>query len=320
MRGILAGGRESGPHDVENGRVLVTGATGFIGRGLVPALNAAGFRVRVAVRNPAEMPAGVESAVVGDLRRPVNLTEAFRDVDFVVHSAGLAHEAASEADYHEVNAGVTGVLAAAAEKAGVRRFVLLSSVRAQSGPSAEGVLTEALPPAPTDAYGRSKLEAEQLLAASGVPFVALRPVLVHGEGMRFNMAALLRLAQSRWPLPLGAFRAKRSILAREHLADAVLMALEKADLESGTYLVADPEPLSVAEMIAAMRRGWGRGPGLVPVPPSLVATFARLNGRVGEIERLRQPLVVDPAKLLAAGWRPRRSSFDALAETARQYG
>lgn len=307
---------------MEKGRVLVTGATGFIGRGLVPALNSAGYRVRVAVRSPTEMPGEVESAVVGDLRRPVNLTESFRDVDFVVHSAGLAHEAAgaSEADYREMNAGVTAALAAASSKAGVRRFVLLSSVRAQSGPSAEGVLTEDAPARPTDAYGRSKLEAEQLLAEAGVAHVALRPVLVHGEGMRFNMAALLKLAQSGWPLPLGAFAAKRSILARAHLADAVVLALENADLESGAYLVADPEPLSVAEMIAAMRRGWNRRPGLLPMPPSLVAAVARLDGRGAEIERLRRPLVVDPGKLMAAGWNPRQTSSEALAETARHYG
>jgi nucleoside-diphosphate-sugar epimerase len=304
------------------GRVLITGATGFIGRGLVPALSAAGYRVRAATRGFAPMPAEVESAVVGDLRKPINLAEAMRDVDFVVHSAGLAHATAGldEETYREINAGVTAILARAAQQAGVKRFVLLSSIRAQTGPEADGVVTEATPARPSDAYGRSKLEGEEVLSESGIPAVVLRPVLVHGPGMRFNMAALMALARSRWPLPLGGFRAKRSIVAREHLADAVLLALAQPELKGETFLVADPEPLSAAEMIAALRTGLGRSPGLINLPPGLVALASRLAGRTEQVERLRQRLVVDPAKLLAAGWTPRRSAFDALVETARQYG
>lgn len=267
------------------------------------------------------MPAGIESAVVGDLRRPVDIAEAFHDVDYIVHSAGLAHADPEVPDdvFREINAGITDVLAVAAGKAGVRRFVLLSSVRAQTGPGSDDIVTEALPARPSDAYGRSKFEAEKLLAESGVPFVVLRPVLMHGAGMRFNMAELLKLARSRWPLPLGAFTAKRSILARDHLADAVQLALTSAEMEGETYLVADPEPLSVAEMIVALRAGWRRSPGLLALPPGVVSLVARLSGRREQFERLGQQLIVDPAKLLAAGWRPRLSAFEALVETARQY-
>lgn len=301
------------------GRVLLTGATGFIGRGLAAHLSAAGYRVRAATRDITALPPEVESAVVGDLRRPINLTEALRDVDYVVHSAGLAHTVAGlpEETYREVNAGITETLAAAAKQAGTKRFVLLSSVRAQSGPSADKVLTEDLPPTPTDAYGRSKLEAERLLEQSGVPYVVMRPVLVHGPGMRFNMAELLRLARSPWPLPLGAFRAKRSIVARDHLAEAVALALRSENMIGQAYLVADPEPLTVGQMIGAFRFGLGRTPGLFPVPPAIVGAAARFGGRQADINRLRQSLVVDPAKLIAAGWRPRLSASEALAETAR---
>jgi UDP-glucose 4-epimerase len=266
------------------------------------------------------MPEEIESAVVGDLRRPTNLSEAFRDVDYVVHSAGLAHssEELPEEVYREANAGTTEILARAARQAGIRRFVLMSSVRAQTGPQADDVVTEAMPPHPTDAYGRSKLEAEEILSGAGVPFVVLRPVLVHGPDMRFNMADLLKLAQSRWPLPLGGFTAKRSIVARSHLADAVALSLDGAAMEDGVYLVADREPLTVGEMVAGFRTGLGRRAGLLPVPPPLVALAARAAGRGAQIARLRQRLVVDPAKIMAAGWRPRMSASDALAETARQ--
>jgi UDP-glucose 4-epimerase len=302
------------------GRVLLTGATGFIGRGLVPVLSALGYRVRAAMRSVASVPDEVESAVVGDLRRPINLSEALREVDYVVHSAGIAHsdESVAEGTYREVNAGTTAILAKAARQAGVRRFVLLSSVRAQVGPSADEVVTEALPARPTDAYGRSKLEAEQLLSVAGTPFVVLRPVLVHGPGMRFNMAALMQLARSRWPLPLAGFSAKRSIVARDHLADAVALALSNAAMEGGVFLVSDPEALSVGEMVSAMRSAWGRRPGIFPLPPMLAGLGGRIAGRGEQVERSRKGLIVDPAKLLAAGWRPRRSAYEALAETARR--
>ena len=302
------------------GRVLLTGATGFIGRGLATTLAADGYRVRAATRTLSAMPEEIESAVVGDLRRPTNLSEAFRDVDFVVHSAGLTHVGNDSPDVtcSEVNAGATEIVAKAARQAGVSRFVLLSSVRAQVGPSSETIVTEVMPPLPTDAYGRSKLEAERLLAAADVPHVVLRPVLVHGPGMRFNMAELLRLAKSRWPLPFGWFSAKRSIVSRDHLADAVVIALSNTAMIGGIYLVADPEPLSVGEMVAAMRAGWGRRRGLLPVPPQLVTLAGRIAGRDGQVARLRERLVADPSKLLAAGWRPHRSAFDALAETARR--
>ena len=309
------------PSGLQPSRVLVTGATGFVGSGVVSNLIASGFRVRAALRVPAAMPSGVDSAVLGDLRRPVNLIEAFRDVDFVVHSAGLAHAdaAVGEETYFEINAGITDSLARTARNAGVKCFVLLSSVRAQTGPGADGPVTEATPAQPTDAYGRSKLEAERLLAEANVPFVVLRPVLVHGPGMRLNMAELLRLARSRWPLPLGGFTAKRSIVARDHFADAVQLAISNPEMVGGTYLVADPEPLSVAEMITALRAGWGREAGLMPLPVGLVELVGRLSGRREQMVRLTQQLVVDPGKLIAAGWRPRLSAFDALAQTAAQY-
>ena len=268
------------------------------------------------------MPSEIESAVVGDLRRPTNLAEAFRDVDAVIHSAGLAHVDATvtEQTYREVNAGTTDILAKASRQAGVRKFILLSSVRAQVGPASDEVVTEELEARPTDAYGRSKYEAEQLLQSVDVPSVVLRPVLVHGPGMRFNMADLLRLARSPWPLPVGGFKARRSIVARDHLAAAVLLALGNSDMDGETYLVADPDPLTIGEMVAAMRAAWGRRAGVVTVPTNLAAVLAGLAGRKEQVTRAGQRLEVNPAKLIAAGWKPGSNAFAALSETARLVG
>ena len=252
------------------GLIALTGATGFIGRHLLADLTARGYRVRVLLRRPTALPEGAASAVVGDLTRPINMAAALAGVDAVVHSAGLAHamSGAPEDDYRTLNTEATRKLAEAAARAKVRRFVFLSSIRAQVGPSASCVVGEGDPAAPTDAYGRSKLEAERALAEIGLDWVALRPVLVYGAGVKGNMAALLRLARSPYPLPLGGLAARRSLISLESLSGAVDTVLRTPGPVRAALIAADPDPLSLPEMIAALRAGLGRGPGLVPVPAS----------------------------------------------------
>ena len=173
--------------------VLVTGASGFIGTALAPALAAQGWRVRAAARHPRSLPfqAGIESVQMPDLAGPANWGPLLAGVTHVVHLAGIAHTGAAlpEATYARVNAGATATLARAARASGVKRFVLMSSVRAQTGASAKGTISETTPPVPTDGYGRSKLAAEQAIAAE-LPgaWTALRPVLVLGPGVKGNLA------------------------------------------------------------------------------------------------------------------------------------
>lgn len=300
------------------GRVLVTGASGFVGRHLLGDLAAQGYRVRAAGRSTgAELP-GVERAVIGDLGESIDWRPLLDGVEHVVHGAGLAHAdgALSEERYQRVNTQATLALARAAQAAGIRRFVFLSSIRAQSGPVSDHPLSEADAPRPTDAYGRSKLAAEQGLAELDLDWVALRPVLVYGDGVKANMAALVRLARWPVPLPLGGLRAQRSLLALENLASAVAFALDAACPARRSYVVADPEPLSVAQMLAALREGLGRGPGLVAVPPALLRLAARLAGREAAYERIAGGLVASPAALLSAGWRPPVATKAGLARLA----
>src|SRR5438045_2103001 len=207
--------------------IALTGATGFIGRRLVAELPKRGYRIRVLLRRPAQIPLDCDSAVIGDLARPQNLNAAFQDAVAVVHSAALAPgmSGTPDDDYRAINTEATGALARAAERAGVKRFVFMSSIRAQCGPSADGVITEASPAQPSDSYGASKLAAEHELAALGIDWVALRPVLVYGPGVKGNMAALIDAARLRYPLPLGSLRARRSLLALDNLVDAVAHVL-----------------------------------------------------------------------------------------------
>lgn len=300
------------------GCVLVTGASGFVGPHVVAALIRAGYRPRLAQRRPQPVPAGAEAIVTGDLSSTIDWRAALEGVDHVVHMAGLAHAGPGldEALYRRINTEATLELARAAERAGVQRFVYLSSIKALTDAFDGAPLTEEMQPAPGDAYGRSKLAAEQGLAGLDLDWVALRPVLIYGPGVKANMAALLRLARLPMPLPFGGLKAPRSLLAVENLASAILFALTPACPGRQCYALSDPEPISVSEMLAAMRSGLGRGPALLPVPEALLRRLARLAGREESFLKLAGSLVARPKRLLNAGWRPQVETKAALARLA----
>jgi nucleoside-diphosphate-sugar epimerase len=298
--------------------VALTGATGFIGQYLLRELPKRGYRLRVLLRRPSTVPMASASAVVGDLARPQNMAAALADVDAVIHSAGIAHAMSGlpEDDYRMLNTEATIGLARAAQRAGAKRFVFLSSIRAQSGPTAEHALTEDMAPQPTDAYGRSKLAAEQGLADLGIDWVALRLVLTYGPGVKGNMAELLRLARSRYPLPFGALTARRSLLALDNLVAAIDAVLRAPASLRRPLIVADPEPFTISQMIAAMRAGIGRRPGVFRAPPSLVEAALRASGRSEIYQRLAGSLVADPGALIQLGFTPAVATSDALASFA----
>jgi nucleoside-diphosphate-sugar epimerase len=299
--------------------IALTGATGFIGQCLLRDLPKRGYRLRVLLRRPSVVPIECASAVVGDLARPQNMAAALADADAVIHSAGVAHAMSGlpEDDYRVLNTEATIALARAAQRAGVKRFIFLSSIRAQSGPTAEHVLTEDLAPQPTEAYGRSKLAAEQGLAELALDWVALRLVLVYGAGVKGNMAELLRFARAPYPLPLGALHGRRSLLALDNLVAAIDTVLAAPGRLRRPFLVADPAAVTIPEMITALRRGLNRSPGLIPVPPPLLEMALRVAGRAETYQRLAGSLVADPTALLRLGWTPPVTTADALAALAR---
>jgi len=301
--------------------IALTGATGFVGQFLLRDLMQRGYRLRVLLRRPVDLPLHADGAVIGDLTRPQNMSEALKGVDAVVHSAGLAHAMSGrpEDDYRAINTEATANLARAAERAGVKRFVFLSSIRAQSGPTSAEILSESSIEQPTDPYGRSKLAAEKALAECGIDWVALRPVLIYGPGVKGNMAALLRLAQASWPLPLGALKGRRSVLAVENLSDAIDLVLRIQGSLCRPVIVADPEPCSVGDMVRAMRRGLGRSGDLIPVPESLMRIGCLALGKSEEFERMAGSLIVRTDGLRELGWQPPVATETALAALARQF-
>jgi nucleoside-diphosphate-sugar epimerase len=270
-------------------------------------------------RSRSRVPAGAEIAIIPDLGGPVDWRPLLSGADAVVHLAGIAHVGPQIGDdaYDQVNAVATANLAAAVKEAGVRRLVYISSIRAQSGPVAEHILTETDEAKPTDAYGRSKLAAEAAIRESGVPFTILRPVLVYGTGVKGNLARLLRIAASPIPLPFAAFDNRRSLLGVDNLADAIEFVLATPSTQGHTYIVADPQPITFRNMIAALRRGFGRRPGMYTVPPSTLGLALRWLGKSDAWVRFGGELVADPSKLIDAGWSPGTETAVALETMAR---
>jgi nucleoside-diphosphate-sugar epimerase len=301
-------------------RVLITGASGFIGKRLVNVLAEDGWQVRAAARDPSSIlvVSSVERVAMPDLARPADWSPLLEGVTHVVHLAGIAHAPGSLPDalYTRINAEAAGELAQAA-RGKVERLVFVSSVRAQAGLSADHAITERDPPLPTDAYGRAKLEAERLVAASGVTFTVLRPAVVYGKGVKGNIASLATLAKTPMPLPFAGLDNRRSLLALDNFVSAITLALVSEQAANETFLVADAAPISVADLVAAMREGLRRPSHLVKVPLGGVKRLMKSFGKEAEWERISGDFVIDASKLMGIGWRPSIATRDGIAKMMR---
>jgi len=271
-------------------RVLVTGPGGFVGRKLVPLLEARGHEV---------VPAG--RAQIGDIGPETVWPLA--GVDAVVHLAAQVHDPrAATAVFDRVNRMGTECLARAAESAGVRRFVFLSTAKVM-GERSTRPLRETDPPRPEGAYAVSKHAAERALGSA----IILRPPLVHGPGVRANFGALLTLARSGVPLPFANVRNRRSIIGVGNLADAILRCVE-GPIERGLYHVRDGD-FSTPELIATLRRAMHRKPRLFPFPQQVL----RLVAPAPLVDSLQ---LDDTAFRRDFGWKPPIDPEVALRETA----
>ena len=280
-------------------RVVVTGASGFIGRAVVPALRARGHEVTA-----------LERAATGDLAGLVDWPAHLAGAGAVVHLAALAHlRDADEARLRAVNVDAAVALGRAAAAAGAR-MLFMSSVKVLGEETPGAAFDESSPLAPQDAYGRAKAAAETALRAiPGLALTVLRPPLVYGPGVKANFLALLRAVARGWPLPLAGIQNRRSLVFAGNLADAVACCLE-ADKASGrTYGVTDGAPLSTPALCRAIGDALGRPARLFSFSPALleIAPPAR---------KLTRSLVVDDSAIRRElGWAPPHGIGDGLRLT-----
>ena len=286
-------------------RILVTGASGFVGRALCSRLVAQGNLVRAAVRNAVSMASadGLEVVVVGEVNAHTDWSRALVGISCIIHCAARVHvmhetDADALTAYRAVNVDGSRCLSEYAAAVGVRRLVYLSSIKViweQTEPGAPFLFSDA--PAPKDPYGVSKWEAEQVLwavaANTCLEVVVLRPPLVYGPGAKGNLARLLKLVRLGVPLPLGAVHNQRSLIGLDNLVDFLIRCVDHPTAAGHTLLVSDGEDVSLPDLLRHMAAGLGCSARLLPVPVPLLCMAGRVLGKQAELDRLVGSLQID---------------------------
>jgi UDP-glucose 4-epimerase len=305
-------------------RILVTGAAGFIGTALCPALAAQGHSVIAALRRAAPVPPGGETQIVGEITAATDWAHALRGVEIVIHLAQRAHAGPDAAIFAGEPPATTALTRALAEVGG-RRLLLLSSVKAMGETTARGRPFRADDaPRPEDAYGQTKLASEHAATEAardaGIELVIIRSPLVYGPGAKANLAALMRLVASGVPLPFASIDNSRSLIGRDNLVELLVKAAAHPAAAGKTLLARDDEDLSTPALIRALADGLGRPARLFAVPNALLAAWRPLPGIGPRLARLTQSLQVDDSATRAAlGWTPHVPAKIALAAMARAF-
>ncbi len=312
-------------------RVLVTGASGFVGRSLIPALINARYDVFICTRRITTSPfsAKVKTYLVPDIGPNTNWTEALNGIDAVVHLAGRAHLSNNnlteeKAAYDLINAAGTEHLARSAAQAGVKKFVFISTVKVMGERTWDTPFSETQSPNPVDVYGKSKLAGEAALhrisEEFGIGIVILRPPLLYGPGVKANMLSLLKLCQLSVPFPLAAINNQRSLLYVGNLVDAVMVCLENVKANGQTYFICDGDDLSTPTLIRKISLALNKPALLFPVPIFLLRLAGKIIGKSLIVERLLENLQVSDKKIRRQlGWTPPFNMIQGLDKMATWY-
>ena len=307
-------------------KILVTGANGFIGKQLSETLGNSGHEVCNTARSLAPNSPITREMVTCDLESADNLDHLTTGCDAIVHLAGRAHvmsdnPATSESLYLSANVDVTRKLAQSAARAGVKRMILMSSVKVNGeSTTIDAPFTSQDTPNPQDPYGRSKTQAEQVLwnvaSSSELEGVVIRPPLVYGPGVRANFASLIGIVNRGMPLPLGSIQNKRSFVAIDNLIDCVATALQSSNAAGQTLLVSDGNDLSTPELIRYIASALDKSPTLFPFPPVLLKLAATSAGKRSAYDRLCGSLTVDIALTKQKlSWNPPFTVQESLQRT-----
>lgn len=312
--------------------MLVTGANGFVGSRVLPALVRHGLSVKAAIRNMqrlASLPEGTDYIEVADLGPSTEWSAALEGISVVIHLAARAHQLNDTAadplsEFRKSNTQGTLRLGSEAAKAGVRRLVYVSSIGVNGSVTRGKPFSEYDEPAPGSYYAISKWEAEQglcqLQKETGMEIVVVRPPLVYGPGAPGNLERLMRLIWQGIPLPLASVNNQRSLIGVDNLVDLLVLCALHPAAAGETFLAADGEDISTPQLIRCLADGLDRSVHLWPFPVTAVRLFADFLGKSTLCDSLCSSLQVDASKTRTLlGWLPGVSVTDGLACAAQYY-
>lgn len=291
-------------------KVLLTGATGFIGsRTLFALIERGGWTVRAlpgrrANRLAGDWPPCVEWCASREIHGETQWEDALDGVDAVLHVAGAAQLSCLSKEslraLRQVNVDGAGRLAAEARRAGVRHFVQLSSIKVNGERTTGTPFTEASPPAPADPYAQTKLDGERAVVSaldgSDTALTIVRAPLVYGRGAQGNAERLRKLAASGLPLPLARIHNRRSFLSVDNLVDFLIRVLEHPAARGELFLLSDGQDISTPDFIRMIARTMGRPDRLIPMPDRILRALASMTGRANDLDKLTADLCVDISK------------------------
>lgn len=312
-------------------KLLVTGATGFVGTALCRSSQFSQASIFGMVRSRPQLlqlPAKVQPVLSQSLIELATRTDVLSQVHCVIHLAARVHQMRDRAinplgEFRAVNTEATRQLAIAAAKSGVRRFIYLSSVKVNGDGQAEPY-TELTKPNPQDPYGISKWEAEcglqEIAAETGLEVVILRPPLVYGVGVKANFLRLMQLVDRQVPLPFGCVQNARSLVFVGNLVDAISVCVSHPAAAGQTFFVSDGIDVSTPKLIQEMAVALGRSPRLLPISTQVLQGLAHLTGKSAALDRLLGSLTVDTQKITQLlNWQPPYSLQQGLQTTANWY-
>lgn len=311
-------------------KILVTGANGFVGRALVNRLIQLGIRVTASVRHSSMPKYEDVNEVIHNINSKTDWKSDLVGIDVVIHLAARVHVMNdSELDplsaFREINTSGTMNLARQASKAGVKRFIFMSSIKVNGESTGSDWKFKADDKAnPTDPYATSKFEAEQELLALvekvDMDVVIIRPPLVYGLGVKANFALMMRWVYKSIPLPLGAINNQRSLIALDNLVDFIVHCVSHPKAANETFLVSDGEDVTTTQLIEKIAGSLQKKAWLVPIPGGLIRYFARLVGKGDQIDRLLGNLQLDNSKAKELlDWNPVVTMDEQLTKMAVEF-
>ena len=312
-------------------RVLVTGANGYIGSLLGLLLSSSGYLTRGAIRaKPNNKISGYdELSVVGDIHSKTDWSAALIGVEYIVHLAARAHvikdqSMDAKSIYMEVNCNGTLNLAKQAVKAGVKRFIYISSIGVLGNMSKSSPLTNNSEYAPTNAYAFSKMDAEKALitiAENGdMDAVIIRPPLVYGVNAPGNFLRLLKLVDKGIPLPFGSLHEKKSLISIDNLLDFIAKCISSSSASNQKFVISDGSTWSTAELVRLIAKSMNKNVVLIPVPVFLLRSIAALVGEAKSIDKLSSPLIIDSSySMEKLSWTPPQLPEDGLKKTVEGF-